>query len=209
MAAIIAQMTEGFLLGIATGTTCLATCGPIYAPYLMLSERTLKSSFLTILEISGGRFITYLIVGLFAGLLHKNLNILGDSVWFTACAYLSFSTYLIFSALRPSRRKLCCQRAAWYSFADRPVLLGLLTGINFCPSFLLAFTKAVNLSGPLAGMVLFGAFFMGTSLFLLPLSYFGVVGKQPFLRRIAKVSALVVGGWFVVQAVLIIIRRVV
>jgi sulfite exporter TauE/SafE len=201
---MIAQLTEGFFLGIATGTMCLATCGPIYVPYLMLSERTLKSSLLTILEISGGRFIAYLVVGLLAGLLSKNLDMFGDKLWLTAIAYLLFSTYLIFSALRTQRRKPCCNRAKWYSFVDRPIILGLLTGINFCPSFLLAFTRAVNLSGPLAGMALFGAFFVGTSLYLLPLSFFGVFGKQSVLRRFAQVSACGVGLWFIVQAVLII-----
>ena len=56
---MISQLSEGFLLGIATGTTCLATCGPIYAPYLMQYDRNLKASLVTLLEISGGRFATY------------------------------------------------------------------------------------------------------------------------------------------------------
>jgi sulfite exporter TauE/SafE len=174
----------------------------------MLADRSLTSSILTILEISGGRFVTYLLVGLFAGLLHKNLNMDGSMVWFTVTAYLTFSSYLIYSAFRTRRRKVCCKQAMWYTFVHRPVILGLLTGINFCPSFLLAFTKAVNLSGPLAGMVLFGAFFVGTSLFLLPLSFFGVFGKESLYRRFAQVGALVVGLWFIVQAALIITRVV-
>lgn len=198
---MIAQLSEGFLLGIATGTTCLATCGPIYAPYLMLSGSSLRSSLLVLLEISGGRFVTYLLVGLIAGLLSKSLNVLGDRTWFTAIAYIAFSLYLLYTALRTRRRKQCCQTSKWQAAMQRPLVLGLLTGINFCPSFLLAFTKAVSLSGPLAGMALFGAFFVGTSLFLLPLACFGVFGQKALFKRIAQVSAIGVAAWFIVQGV--------
>jgi sulfite exporter TauE/SafE len=201
---MIAQMSEGFLLGIATGTTCLATCGPIYAPYLMLSGGNLRASLLTLLEISGGRFVTYLLIGLVAGLLGRQIGDIGDRTWFTAIAYLAFSLYLIFTVFRTKKRSECCRTSRWQAFARRPFILGLLTGINFCPSFLLAFTKAVDLSGPVAGMSLFGAFFVGTSIFLLPLSIFGLFGSQFAFRRVAQVCAVGVAAWFIGQGVWII-----
>ena len=201
---MIAQLSEGFLLGIATGTTCLATCGPIYAPYLMLSANSLRTSLLTLLEISAGRFFTYLLVGFIAGLMSKSLNLLGNRSWFTATAYIAFSLYLIYTAFRTHRRKHCCQTSKWQSLVQRPIVIGLLTGINFCPSFFLAFSKAVSLSGPVAGMALFGAFFVGTSLFLLPLSFFGMFGQQAVFKRIAQVCAVGVGLWFIGQGVWLI-----
>jgi sulfite exporter TauE/SafE len=198
---MVSQLSEGFLLGIATGTTCLATCGPIYAPYLMQYDRGLKASLLALLEISGGRFITYLLVGAAAGLLSKSLP-MEQKEWFTAASYILFSVFLILSAFRTHRKERCCATGKWYAFVDRPFVLGLVTGINFCPSFLLALTKAVDLSGPVAGMLLFSAFFVGTSIFLIPLSFFGVFGQQKLFRNLARISALGVGAWFIIQSVI-------
>jgi len=200
---MISQLSEGFLLGIATGTTCLATCGPIYAPYLMQYDRNLKASLVTLLEISGGRFATYLLVGALAGFLSKSLPF-EHKEWFTAASYILFSVFLMLSAFRSHRRERCCNTGKWYAFVDRPFILGLVTGINFCPSFLLALTKAVDLSGPIAGMMLFSAFFVGTSIFLVPLSFFGVFGQQKLFRNIARISALCVGAWFITQSAITI-----
>lgn len=199
---MFSHLTEGFLLGLATGTTCLATCGPVYAPYLMQYERDLWKSLLALLEISFGRFITYAIVGLLAGVLGAGLAGLNREL-FTASAYILFSIFLLVTTFRTGKKEKCCQTGKWSSFVDRPVILGILTGINFCPSFLLAITKAVDLSGPLAGLALFSSFFVGTSLFLIPLSFFGLFGFKRQFRIIARISALAVSLWFLTQSAIV------
>ena len=196
---MINQLSEGFMLGLATGTTCLATCGPVYAPYLMQYERNLWKSIIALCEISAGRFITYAIVGLIAGLLGDGLKGLNKDL-FTASAYILFSIFLIVTTFRTSKKEKCCQTGKWSAFVDRPVILGILTGINFCPSFLLAFTKAVDLSGPMAGLALFSSFFVGTSLFLIPLSFFGIFGMKKQFRLIARTAAILISVWFISQA---------
>jgi sulfite exporter TauE/SafE len=202
---MISQLTEGFLLGIATGTTCLATCGPVYAPYLMQYERNIWKSLLALLEISAGRFIAYSLVGVISGFLGSSLENLNRDL-FTASAYILFSVFLLITTFRTSKKEKCCQTGKWSSFVDRPIVLGVLTGINFCPSFLLAVTKAVDISGPLSGFYLFASFFVGTSLFLIPLSFFGVFGLKKQLRFIARVSAVAIGIWFIMQACIMLYR---
>jgi len=196
---MISQLTEGFLLGIATGTTCLATCGPVYAPYLMQYERNIWKSILALLEISAGRFVAYSLVGVLSGFLGSSLENLNREL-FTALAYILFSFFLLLTTFRTSKKEKCCQTGRWSAFVDRPLILGVLTGINFCPSFLLAVTKAVDISGPLSGFYLFASFFVGTSLFLIPLSFFGVFGLKKELRFIARVSAVAISIWFIIQA---------
>jgi sulfite exporter TauE/SafE len=196
---MISQLTEGFLLGIATGTTCLATCGPVYAPYLMQYERNIWKSLLALLEISSGRFVAYALVGVLSGFLGRSLENLNRDL-FTASAYILFSVFLLITTFRTNKKEKCCQTGRWSAFVDRPIILGILTGINFCPSFLLAATKAVDISGPLAGFYLFAAFFVGTSLFLIPLSFFGVFGLKKQFRFIARVSAIGISVWFIIQA---------
>jgi sulfite exporter TauE/SafE len=200
---MVHQLTEGFLLGLATGTACLATCGPIYAPFLMQYDRGLSKSVLALLEISAGRFLTYALVGAVAGLLGSGIP-LDKKVWFTAAAYLLLSVFLIVTSFRTRKREKCCTKGPWGSLLERPLLLGIFTGINICPSFLIALTKAVDLSGPLAGAALFIAFFFGTSIFLLPLSFLGFFGAKKYFRSIARFSALLIGVWFITQAAVMV-----
>ncbi len=193
------NLTEGFLLGLATGHICFATCGPIYTPYLMMRKYDWLKSVITILEISLGRFISSVIFGAVVGLLGQKITSVNRS-YFTMTAYILFSVFLIVSAVRTRSREKGCALSRWGRFADRPLILGLVTGISFCPAFLIALTRAVELSGPVSGALLFTGFFAGTNIYLLPLAVFGVVGNKKVMRKVAVVSAFVVGGWFIFQA---------
>jgi sulfite exporter TauE/SafE len=200
---MIATLTEGFLLGLATGATCLATCGPVYAPYLVQYGRSLPKSLLAVLELSAGRFVSYLCVGAAAGLLGKRV-VFEEKGLLTATAYILFSIFLLVTAFRTHQRDRCCRSGKWAGVVDRPLVLGLLTGINVCPPFLLALTKAVSGSGPIAGMTLFAAFFAGTSIFLAPIAAFGLLGDRRLFRSIARGGAIAVSVWFLILAGLLI-----
>lgn len=196
---MIATLTEGFLLGLATGTTCLATCGPVYAPYLMQYDRSLPKSLLAILELSAGRFLSYLVVGAAAGILGRRVDFEGKNL-ITAAGYCLFSVFLLVTAFRTRQHDRCCPTGRWAGIVDRPLVLGILTGINICPPFLLALTKAFSGSGPSAGIALFAAFFIGTSIWLAPIAAFGLLGAQKFFRTIARWGAIAVSIWFLIQA---------
>jgi sulfite exporter TauE/SafE len=190
---------EGIMLGLATGHICLATCGPVYASYLMQENRTNLRYLTSILEMSAGRFVTYISIGAIAGAFGRQIADLQRD-WFSLVAYLLFSAYLIVSARRSGRCDGGCATPRWNRFAKWPFVLGLLTGINVCPSFLLALTRSFTHSGPIAGMLFFAAFFVGTSVFLLPLTFVGMLGKKLLFRKIARIAAYGVAAWFIVQA---------
>lgn len=192
-------LTEGFFLGLATGHICFATCGPIYSPYLILRKNDLLRSSFSILKISLGRFVSSVLVGIAAGLFGRTISTINRS-YFTIAAYILFSIFLIASAFRARNREKGCTLSRWTRFSDSPLLLGLVTGVSFCPAFLIALTRAVDLSGPASGALLFTGFFSGTNIFLLPLAVFGVIGNNKTARKIAFVCSLAVGGWFILQA---------
>jgi sulfite exporter TauE/SafE len=202
---ILRYLAEGFLLGLATGHLCLATCGPIYAPFLLERKLSWKGSFITLVKISIGRFATYVLFGIGAGFLGRQISEVNRS-YFTAIAYCLFSTLLFLSAFRANQKEKGCVLPGWSRFADNPFLLGIATGINYCPSFLIALTRAVDISGPLSGGLLFAAFFFGTSLFLVPLIVFGVMGNKKILRLAGQFAAVLVGTWFLTQAVLFFVK---
>lgn len=202
---ILSTLTEtlvsGLSLGLLTGTTCFATCGPIYTPFLMQKKLNLFQSVFMILEISAGRFVSYILFGIAAGMLGKSIGSFGEhKAVFTSIAYVAFSVMLIMSAFNTRQNEKGCAISKWGKFANAPFLLGVVTGINFCPSFLIALTNAVSLNGPLSGAVLFFGFYLGTNVYLLPLSVFGVMGNQKLFRKIAMVASIIVGSYFIYKA---------
>ncbi len=199
--------TEGLFLGLTTGHVCLVTCGPIYSPFLMQRQYNLLQSLIALFKISIGRFITYLLFGIIAGFLGQQIGQL-NRTWFTAIAYVLFSVILFVSAFRTHKKDKGCQLKKWSNFIDNPFMLGLVTGINYCPSFLIAITRAVDLSGPVSGALLFFGFFFGTSIYLLPLTFFGIMGNKKIFRMFAVIASVIIGSWFIFKAFDSIIRLV-
>jgi sulfite exporter TauE/SafE len=197
-------VAEGFVLGLATGPLCLVSCGPVYAPYLMQKSRSTRQSVVTLVQMSVGRFLTYVIIGLAAGALGAQIASLSRAP-FTATAYVLFSIFLIISALRTKKCDEGCRTAGWSRFVENPFILGMVTGISFCPSFLLALSKAVENGGAFAGALLFGAFFIGTNIYFTPFVLFGTIGKTHRLRTIARIVSFIVALWFIGQAVILLI----
>lgn len=198
-------IAEGIVLGLATGPLCVVSCGPVYAPYLMQKHRTTLQSICALLQISAGRFVTYFIIGLLAGALGTQITDIKRSE-FTATAYILFSIFLVSSALRTGKCDEGCRMAGWSRFVEIPFILGMATGISFCPSFLLALTKAVDRGGMSAGALLFGAFFVGTNIYFIPFVLFGIMGKTYRLRTIARIASFIVALWFTGQAVWLLLH---
>jgi sulfite exporter TauE/SafE len=199
METLVGQFGEGFVLGLATGHICLATCGPVYLPFLAGKLQTFRGSLLALLKLSAGRFVTYLLIGALAGFLGYQISDVNRQ-YFTIIAYILLSVFLIVSALRGHRCESGCKVGRLSRFADSPFILGIVTGINFCPSFLIAFTRSFDLAGPIAGMSFFTAFFFGTTIFLIPLVFAGFIGRKKQFRTFARIAALGVAVWFLAIA---------
>jgi len=197
---MIQSLINGWVLGLATGTTCLSTCVPIYIPYLLTEERTGKQSFLIILEITIGRFIAYAGFGALFGLLGSKIPV-ESRIIYTSIAYILLSIYLVVSFFRIRRHKNNCSTLKWMKITKSPLLLGAITGVSFCPAFLIAISNAVDVSGALAGMTLFIGFFFGTSIFLLPLSFLGALSKLKNLRKLALVASIFIAVFFIYKGV--------
>ncbi|MBT7469769.1 MAG: sulfite exporter TauE/SafE family protein [Candidatus Cloacimonetes bacterium] len=188
-------LLNGAALGLATGTSCLATCSPIYLPYLISEDRKLSKSLLAVMEISAGRFVSYLAFGALAGFAGAKIATTNREI-FTSIAYILLSIYLVFSAVRTDRKSKGCNIPKMTKFTQNGIFLGILTGINFCPSFLIALSKAVDLGGVTSGMMLFLGFFFGTSVFLIPLAFIGQLSKVSIIKTVAQYASILVAIWF-------------
>lgn len=193
---MLASAGEGFFLGLSLGISCLGTCMPVILPYLFIEEKRLRSSFATVLWFLAGKFIGYITFGAIAGALGGHVHH-SHKTPLMGAAYIILAGLIIYNALRKRHVEHNCPAKKHRRYLSHPILLGLILGLNPCPAFLIAAGRAFESGGAFSGALFFAAFFVGTSVFFLPLSLFGELGRIKFFRIAAKILAIIVAGWFI------------
>lgn len=189
----------GFLLGLSTGTVCLAHCAVVLGPALASARRgRLASPLVHVLEFSAGRLIAYLGAGALLGFAAP-LAAPAPLARVLSLLYVPLAAVLLLHVLRegdgPSRVCEALQSRRWIR---TPLMLGLVAGFAPCAPFAIAMVDVLETaSGSTAGRVLQGclfflAFFLGTSLFVLPVAFAGLASRVDPLRRLARSVALLV-----------------
>jgi len=194
-----AYIVEGFSLGLTLAGSCIATCGPIYAPVLLMEKRTFLKNLLVVLEITAGRFFSYAIFGAIAGYLGQQIP---DEYreWLTGGSYVILAILLLYMLIpKKNINHAGCAHKRMAGSAKRfPFWLGVVTGISICPSFLLALSQAVDLAGIWQGMLFFTAFFAGTTIVILPLAFLGFLPgwRMDVVKKIGIALTIPVALWF-------------
>lgn len=57
---------QGFFLGLANGTSCLALCAPVLIPFLLSTGNNVPKNVAVLLQFLGGRLFGYLLFALLA-----------------------------------------------------------------------------------------------------------------------------------------------
>ena len=205
---------DGFLLGLANGAICFAYCAPPLVPYLMGTGRPVKSGYAALLMFLSGRLVGYVVFAAIAWATHRLvLTQMPSNPLLTGLCYLLLAVALFcfsWGAGFWPRTKKCAAGSgsrliAAFSVSAPwtvPALLGLLTGLNICPPFLVAFARATNYAQFAQTLMFFLAFFVGTSIFLVPLPFLGVFRNISSWQTIGRLSALVVSVFYLYKAVL-------
>ncbi len=193
-------LVEGTTLGLATGISCLASCGPIYLTYLLSEQRSNKQTLVTIIMLNLGRFVSYAAFGAIMGMLGGSLPS-SIRVPLAFSGYILFSIYMISSVVRVNKTCGGCDIPKWMKLTKSPILLGILTGFSVCPAFLIALTSAFDASGPLNGAMLFTGFFLGTTVYMLPFAIVGLFSKKKWLNSVAKYAAIFVAVYFGIMGI--------
>jgi len=194
---MIDLLLAGALLGLSTGVFCLASCAPVFVPFMMAEDRTFCRNLSVLGELAAGRLAAYIIVGIAVGLL---AGMIDAAVLHRAAgiALVAVSLLLLFFVLSKKSPEFALCRLFKGRAGTMPVLFGFLTGINVCPPFLLAIGAAAA-AGSVAGSVLiFLGFFCGTSAYLLVLLPFGFAGRSETVRTIGTITAVLSGVLFFV-----------
>lgn len=195
---------EGFFLGLSTGAVCFASCAPFLVPYLMLDTRAkLKQNAALFIQFLAGRFLAYLLFGLFAGGLgfslkpHLSGKIPAVTVMIAAGLMIFFALYRSFP-----ENPFCRLAFGKRNVAHVPFLFGFLLGLNFCPPFLLGMARLIEIGSFFGGAVFFSGFFLSSTLYLLPLFAVAPFFPAERLRSVGTTVSLIVGGAYFVSGAL-------
>jgi len=209
-------ISEALLLGLATGPVCLATCGPVVAPWLLAQPQGITRQWRPM-----GLFLTARLMGYMAFAVVTWLA--GAAVprawethrWPMALVNLLLAAAMVAWALGWPRRK--CGKAERNTLVqiDQPVrsrrssalLLGFLTGINFCPPFLAAGVRAAQLNHLAAALVFFAVFFLGTVVWFAPMAALGLVRRSSAVVAVARMTALLLALWYAGTGLMILARE--
>ena len=196
---------KGFLLGLANGTFCFAYCAAILVPYLLSEGKNVRRNFITILYFLSGRLLGYSAFAIVAWI--TNLIViqnLTNRTTILGVVYIALAVLLLLYGF--GNKEPHCAAKSTKALKKRigtrhkyllPVILGILTGLSLCPPFLLAFTTAVEKDSLWQCLLFFLTFFIGTSVYLMPLPALGLLRRYDVLRYVGRLAAGVMGVYYI------------
>jgi hypothetical protein len=196
----------GAELGLAAGAGCLAFCAPVAGTAMLVSgERGGRGGARSLGSFLLGRFAGYCFFGAAAGALG------GAAGWSPGSTVAIVASLLLAAAVIATG--FAARRSTWFEhrlcpasgsrLSRVPLVFGFLSGLNICPAFILAGKEALGAGGAGGGVVFFAGFFVGTSVWLLPLALLPMawlkIGRER-VAALARGAAIVVGAGFLAHA---------
>jgi sulfite exporter TauE/SafE len=202
---------EGFMLGLSTGTVCLAYCGPVLMPYLLGEGKSVAANFQSVSVFLAGRLFAYLIIGLITGWIGEQVQPVTGNVVFFGAVFMALSVLMIgygFYRFRDICLGHSNTRLPRGFVRNWPALLpftgGFATGMNLCPPFLLAVTGSLAGNSMRNSVLFFILFFAGTAIYFLPLPFLGFFRRKQVLRVIGKFAAIIAGIFYLYKGSLML-----
>lgn len=196
-------MLDGLLLGLSTGLYCVSSCAPLTIPLVCSGD---DSSFAHTVRLAtmfmAGRFIAYIAVGFILGALGSfAASFLHpvQAVLFSRISDLLAGAVLMGGGIILIRKKdsMC----TWYKTAHRygfnALAVGIATGFSVCPPFFAAASKVFGNYGSVDGALYFLLFFLGSSVYFIPLFGLAAAGKAiPHIKIITRTAMILIGAYF-------------
>jgi hypothetical protein len=197
-------MTDSLILGLSSGSACLATCGIVMFPYLMAGSASVKRIATDLSLFLFTRLLVYIILATvswsFGQALFSN-NVVRNVV--PGILYIVFAVMLVWYAVSNNRTRDCPAKIVTTVNNKKlvPIFLGLINSLGFCPALLIILTKGAT-QGTLAQSYLaFFAFFIGSSLWFIPLPLAGKVRKKETLKTIGIMATGLAGIIFMIKGI--------
>jgi len=201
-------MLESFILGLSTGSACLATCGMVLVPYFISGEGSVKKTYADLGIFLGTRLIAYAFLAAlsfyFGRLVFQNPLV---QTWITGSLFVLFSVMLIAYSLRLMKQHTCALGTMERKKISRmiPFTLGILSSVGFCPALLLAITEGASRQNLVQSEISFLLFFAGTSVWFLPLPLTAGASNRKILRTIGILATGLAGIIYCIKGIILLI----
>jgi hypothetical protein len=207
---------EAFLLGLASGPACVASCGPVVVPSLLAEGAGWRLNARYLSSFLGTRFLGYLLFAAIAWelgvlvspppavrtLIYGGIHVLlGVALlWYArsigrGCAHACAASGLV-SIGRVGKRGV-----------PGAAILGLLTGVSLCPPFVAAGLRAAQLSNLAAALLFFAVFFVATTLWFVPFVGMGCVRRNASVIFVARTAMILVALYYLLAGVAMLAGR--
>ena len=178
-------MTDSLILGLSSGSACLATCGMVMFPYLMAGSAGVKRIVIDLSLFLFARFVVYFILAtlswyfgqaLFSNPVVRNIV--------PGILYIVFAVMLVWYSISKNRNPVCPAKIVKTVNNHRlvPIFLGIVNSLGFCPALFIIFTKGLHKEPLPQSYLAFLAFFIGSSIWFLPLPLAGKIRKRRYLK---------------------------
>jgi len=201
-----ASVWEALALGLATGPICLASCGPVVVPWMLILPNgwRVRSRQLTVFLTA--RLMGYLLFACVAWWAGSAIpHAWNGRAWAFGCVQLLLAIALLTYAIGWPKTRSCATDpgnrlvqigAAPLHGRTGAAALGFLTGINLCPPFLVAGVRAAQLGSLLAALLFFVLFFAGTAIWFAPFLALGLVQRNPAIATVARIAAALLACYY-------------
>lgn len=212
-------LAEAVFLGLASGPVCLGSCGPVLLPCLAAESAGLRRTAGLLSVFLGGRLAGYLAFAALAwaaGLAapidpHSrallfgiaNLGLAVVLVW-----YGWFSRRHGRAGRQPPGQELYRIEARPRSRPSAAAALGLFTGLNLCPPFVVASVRAAETRSLPSAMVFFLLFFAGTTVWFLPALAVSSLRRINAAATVARMIMLLLAAYYAYLGVMSLWWRV-
>lgn len=214
---------EALILGLTTGPVCLASCGPVVLPWMLVQPRGVRGhsqqlSLFLIARLAG--YLLFATAVWYAGSAIPR-SWVGRSWLFGGLQLLLAVALVVYAAgwpVAPCTAAQPKQRLVQIETGSPPrtrpqftgaLALGFLTGVNLCPPFLMAGARAAQLPQLSGALLFFACFFVGTALWFAPFVSLGILRRTPSLVTVARMVALLLACWYGFSGASVLIERVV
>jgi hypothetical protein len=200
-------LLEPALLGFSSGLVCLAACGPVLLPWLASEGAGPRGTGALLARFLAGRLAGYLAFATAAWALGLALPLPAapNAVLFGTVHLALAAALASYAFMTPRPGTGACPgglpagrlRALAARFRGLgPVVLGLLTGLNLCPPFLVAGVRAAQRHSLSGALEFFAVFFAGTLVWFLPFLGLGFVRRFTGLRVVARFTTALVAAYY-------------
>ena len=207
---------EAFVLGLASGPACVASCGPVVVPSLLAERSGVRPQARYLAVFLATRLCGYLAFAAVAWEMGTLLALPArERSWFfavihilLACA-LGWYAYSAGHACAPAAvgSELVTIGPAGRRRVPGAAVLGFLTGISLCPPFVAAGVRAAEMANLVAALLFFAIFFVATAVWFVPFAGLGWVRRNEAVTTVARMAMALIAVYYFYAGLMILIGK--